>query len=443
MKRADHYLIQQVLDGDLTRESFDVFQQRLREEPDLVKLYGDYALLHHTLSEELEGGHAGLADPPDSGRRVSWWIPVIAVAAVCALIAAALLIPRWSGRQSVEEVAVVTFSVDAVWRFEGETRSIGGGTGVARDGVLHLQQGRAGIALEPSVTGVIEGPAKLTFLSPDSIHIRQGRGYFRRGGNGGGLTVATPRLTAVDSATELGIEVMPDGPDELHVAEGVMQVTTKGGNETLMLAAGEAVRVPASGPIERFPSADKKFATSLGRFKTVLSGPFERTQWRRDHGSPSISTHRIEGENYSVFLRLPAPVPGPGGSVLLATLDVGKPTNGAFHTDGWAGMSFFSKGEELLFFGDSYGTKPTWSLDVKQHIPVILPEAPVVGPRMVTLRYDPRSGDVSLHEGGLPLKAPFCSGRIPPGISFDDVRIGASAGASLVVKSLEIRVGED
>jgi hypothetical protein len=138
---------------------------------------------------------------------------------------------------------------------------------------------------------------------------------------------------------------------------------------------------------------------------------------------------------------LPEPLPGPGDSVLLATLDVGKPSEGEFHTDGWAGMSFFNKNVEILFFGDSFGTHTTWSLDVKQSVPVILPERPVTGPRMVTLRYDPRTGEVSLHEGGVPLGPVVCSGKIPPGSEFDEIRLGASSGAALAVKSLVIQVG--
>jgi hypothetical protein len=61
----------------------------------------------------------------------------------------------------------------------------------------------------------------------------------------------------------------------------------------------------------------------------------------------------------------------------------------------------------------------------------------------VTLRYDARSGEVTLHEGGLPLADPFCTGKVPPGTRFDEIRIGASAGAALAVNSLHIRTRAD
>ena len=441
MKRADHYLVQQVLDGDVSREAFDGFQKRLREEPELAKLYEDYALLQHTLSEEFEGGHAVGLPPQESARRIFGIPMVLVIAALLALIAAVGFFRPWNSGQAFEDVAVLSFSVDAVWHIDGSSRAIGGATGVASESVLHLSCGRAGISLNPAVTALVEGPAELTFYSSDTLFMAGGRGYFNRGGRGGGLTLTTPRLTAVDFGTEFGIEVPANGPDEVLVSEGTVRIVSTATDETVLLAAGDAARVPVSGPIERFQADGRSFAKSLGRFRSVVSGPFDKTQWRLDFGNPSISGNRIDGENYSAFLRLPEPLPGPGNSVLLATLDVGKPSKGEFHSDGWAGMSFFNKGVEILFFGDSFGTQMTWSLDVKQRVPVILPKHPVIGPRMVTLRYDPRTGDVSLHEGGVPLGQVICWGKIPPGSEFDEIRLGASFGAALAVKSIVIRVG--
>lgn len=440
MKKADHQWVQRVLDGDVTREEFDAFQQRLRDEPDLVKLYGEYSLLQHTLHEEYEGGYFEETTPRGSGRRWPGLPLSLALVALLAL-AAVLWFRPWRESAAVEDVAVIAFSVDAVWRIDGASHYLGGATGVAAGGGLRLSQGRASISLEPSVTAVIEGPADVTLLSKDSLHLSRGRGFFHRGGSGEGLTVTTPRLKAVDSGTEFGIEVSETGPDELLVREGKVAVQAKSGGGPVMLAAGDAARISSEGVIERFPADGRYFATGLGRFRSVLSGGFSKEDWRIEYGNPSISGNRIEGANYAVFMRLPEPQPAGEHTVLLAALEVGKPSEGDFHTDGWAGLSFFSGGNEVLFFGDSYGARPTWSLDVKQRVPVILPAEPLVGPRTVTLRYDPRSGRVSLHEDGVPLKVPFCEGNLPPGTRFDEIRIGASAGASLTVNSLDLRVG--
>lgn len=439
MKRDDHHLIQQVLDGAITPEAFDAFQQRLRDEPQLAALYQEYALLHHTLCEEFEGGGEAEHAAPGPEPRMLGIRALFAVAAVIVLAAVAWWLQPWAGR--AEDVARVTFSEDAVWQIEGTSRNAGGATTVTRGCVLYLRQGRAGISMEPPAAAVVEGPAEMTFVSKNSLRLSRGRGYFRREGNGGKPTVTTSDLTIAGPDGTFGIEAIPNGPDEAHVIEGRVEIVSNGGHESAGVAAGEAARVPASGPVQRFRADPERFATSLGRFKSVVSGPFDQAQWRLEYGKPSFAAHRIEGVNFSAYLRMPEPEPAGANSILLATLEVGKPVAGGFHTDGWSGMSFYSSGSEVLFFGDSFGTKATWSLDVKQRIPVIHPEQAVRGPRKVTLRYDSRSGEVSLHEGGPPLKAAFCSGKIPAGIRFDEIRLGASAGAALAVNSLGIRIG--
>jgi hypothetical protein len=50
---------------------------------------------------------------------------------------------------------------------------------------------------------------------------------------------------------------------------------------------------------------------------------------------------------------------------------------------------------------------------------------------------------VSLHKGGLPLGEVICTGKIPPGSEFDEIRLGELAGSALAVTGIDIRVGGD
>jgi hypothetical protein len=438
MKKTDHQLIQDVLDGDISRDAFNGFQQRMRAEPELFRLYGDYALLNHTLHEEFEGGQS-VGDKVSASRGVH---ALLAIASLCILLAGLWWWFRPHLTQAtMDDAAMATFSLDSVWRVEGKSRNIGGATGLAKNASVHLEQGRTIISLEPSITAVIEGPATVTLRSEKELHLASGRGWFKCGANSSGLRVTTPKLTAVDSGTVFGVLSAPEGVDEVHVESGTVRVTSTTGGDTITLNEGLAARVTASGMTEQIPANPSGFSTSLGRFTSVVSGPFEKNHWTVLHGNSAITGQRIEGANYTIFMKLAQELPSGDATVVLATLDLGKSTEGEFHTDGWAGMSFFHNDIEVLFFGDSFGTKPTWSLDVKQRIPVILPKQPVSGPQEITLRYDLRSGEVSLHEGGLPLAAPFCSGKLPPGTRFNGIRLGASAGAALAVDALHIRMG--
>jgi ferric-dicitrate binding protein FerR (iron transport regulator) len=443
MKKADHQLVQRVLDGEVDQTDFEQFQQRMRGEPELGQLYGDYALLHHSLSEEFEGGHPVNpleVDEVPAERKIARRL-LIASLIVLFLTAAWWIRPHVSPNGD-DDIAVAAFSLDAVWQIKGTSHNLGGATALSQGASLHLQQGRANVSLNPSVSAIIEGPAILTVLSETSLHLEHGKGYFKRGGSGGPLTVTTPKLTAVDAGTEFGIQSSPETDDEIHVAVGRVKVSSKKGGAESFLDAGDAARVAANGPIHSFPAELAPFAKALGRFSPVIEGPFDKARWRIAHGSPAVSPNRIEGVNYAAFLRLPDPVPTTRGSIWLATINVGHAAEGSFHTDGWAGLSFYSKGNEVVFFGDSFGSAASWSLDVKQRIPVIYPQNPITGEREVTMRYDARTGEVSLHEGNIPLIAPFCVGKIPAGTPFDEIRIGASSGAALAVKSLSVRRGE-
>lgn len=288
MKRADHELVQEVLDGSVSTEAFAAFQQRMREEPEIVKLYGEYAMLHHTLSEEFEDHAPGEPTMPSD---------------------------KWNA------------------------------------------------------------PARLFLLAALVLIV-------------------------------------------VIVAVSIHRKSTAS---------------PAPGPL---------VGENIGQFTAILEGPFQRADWRADYGNPEISMDRIDGENYSIFRRLVQPEPTAASPVICATLRVESPASGQFHTDGWAGMSFYSQGIERLFFGDCYGPERTWALDVKQRIPIILPGKPVIGPKTVTLRYDRRTGEVSLHEGKFALGPAFCRGKIPAGLTFDEIRIGASSSAALAVGSLVIRAGD-
>ena len=443
MKKADHQLVQQVLDGDMSREQFDDFQQRLRREPELAELYGGYAMLHHTLAEKFEGAEALGRQPEVAAGRSRWAASLLAAVAV--LLAVVLWWSKpWARLASPREIAVLTFSVDAVWQLDGTSRHSGGAAAVNPGSRLKLLQGRSAITLEPTVNAVIEGPAEVVLPAKNTLYLVSGRGYFERDGGNGTLTVTTPRMEVRDGTARFGIETPADSEaaehsDHLRVLDGTVHLVARAGGNSRQLIAGDEASVSDGGKIQSLQPQGRSLPTGLGRFHAVLDRPFDPPQWRVQFGNPALTPSRIEGANFAVHLPLPEPQPAGDRGILLVTLDVSGSAEGSFHSDGWAGMSLFSAGQETLFFGDSYGAKPTWSLDVKQQSPVILPERPLTGPRVVTLRYSVHDGAASLHDGAPPLKPAFCTGKLPPGTRFNEIRLGASAGAALAVDSLVIR----
>jgi len=272
-------------------------------------------------------------------------------------------------------------------------------------------------------------------------------------------TVATASFSVVDLGTEFAMVSHPDGLDEVQVFEGHVQLRLPEGGASQVLAAGEAARVKRDRTIEHIPVTMAPMPKTPPRFAQVLEEHFDETApsagtfdqhhplvgqgtWRVAHGNPVIAFSRLEGTDFEAFFKLPESTLRMDTPVLLATMETLEPLHGKFHTAGWAGMSLYQNGRELLFFGDSFGPEPTWSIDVKQDLPVVLPKIPLTGPHTVTLCYHRGTGAVSLHEGTLPLGPAFCQGKLPPGLGFDEIRIGASKGASLALRSLIVRAGE-
>ena len=159
--------------------------------------------------------------------------------------------------------------------------------------------------------------------------------------------------------------------------------------------------------------------------------------WRLEKGAPELKGGHLEGSGFEAYFSLPPESLSPSQPVLLATIEtVAAPS---FHTVGWAGFSLYQDGYEICFFGDSYGPEESWSLDVKRRLLPLMPSPLLPGPRTMTLRYDRRDGTIEVHEGGEPAGNPVVRSKILPGMTFDQIRIGASDEATLALSRIRVR----
>ena len=440
--KDDHHTVQQILDGTLSQKEFVKFQGRMRRDPELMRLYGGYAILQHSLYEEFEDQPIRVFPSRNVTAGASKRWVVVAIAALITVFAGAWFTQRQvrESRQLANRTEV-SFSADAVWSVEDAATGMSRKSVLIPGSTLHLVHGQAEFSTSAGVGALFVGPGSLTLVSNQRIHLAAGRGRFVCKTEKPDLEITTPSMTAKDLGTVFGVSVMRDKPDELHVIEGKVQVRINGRKESEILTAGSAGRVNGTEKLEPIAFSPAYFPASIPGFQEVVSGPFNKENWRVEFGVPAFAEGRVDGSNYTAFLHLTEPAPNADEPVILATLSTSGTEAAKFHTDGWAGLSFYQKGVEALFFGDSFGPEKTWSLDIKQRIPIVLPANFITGPRTVTLRYDSTTGEVSLHEGKIPFGPAFCSGKIPPGMKFDEIRIGASAGADLSLNSLTLLKG--
>ena len=450
MNLQDQQLVAAAFEGALDEAGFQRLQERMRQEPGLVALYREHALLHHSLCEEFEGRHMmGDALPRVAGRP---WKALVLLGAAALLLGFAgwgwkFVFPSAGSRAA----AGWDLSADAIATVDG--RPATADSGLTEGSRISVERGWVRLNWPGDTVVSLGAPATVVIQGDRALHLATGRVRVRCPGDKAGFTVTTSLLGAVGRAAEFGVASRPGTSDEVHAFRGKVEVTAAAGGAVEWLAEQEAVTAEPGGTMKRMPSREGEFESLQSESRLLLEDRFETgttlagrrpavgdSQWRLERGAPEWKGSNLEGGDFEAYFSLPSASLSSARPVLLATLETVATAD--FHTPGWAGFSLYQDGYEVCFFGDSYGPEKTWSLDVKRSLYPLMPEPYVTGPRTMTLRYDRRDGTIEVHEGPEPGADPLVRSKILPGLTFDQVRIGASAGASLGLSRLTVRAVE-
>ena len=452
MRLTDHQLVRAAFEGTLGESAFLDLQRRLGEEPELLALYREHALLHHSLCEEYEGRSQAGDAPPVPSRAPRWITGIITFVVLAALSLAAW---KWFSPGKVTRLmAGCDFSADASANLDG--RPAVDGSGFAPGSRLTVDRGWVRLSLPRQTVAVVQAPASIVYESDKTLRLESGRARFQIPQDVEALTVKAPSLVANAQTASFGVLAKPGTLDEVHVFEGEINLKAAIGASTDILKAKEAASVNGEGSIQRIESREQDFASLTPEVRLMLedhfdSGTFETgrrpavgaSHWRLEKGAPKIVGNHLEGSEFEAYFYLPADALSVSRPVLLVTVETAETSAAPFHTPEWSGFSLYQEGYEVCFFGDSFGPEETWSLDVKRSLVPLKPAAYEEGPRTMTLRYDRRDGSVELHEGAEPGPHPLIRSKLLPGLNFDQIRIGAGPGAALGVKSVIVRAIED
>lgn len=449
MNLQDQQLVAAAFEGALDEAGFQRLQERMRQEPGLVALYREHALLHHSLCEEFEGRHMmGDALPRVAGRP---WKALVLLGAAALLLGFA----GWGWKLAFPDAprpsAGWSLSADAVATVDGRPVTTDGA--LAAGSRLSVERGWVRLSWPGDTVVSVGAPATVVVRDDRALHLETGRVRVRCPDVAAGFTVSTGRLQAVGRAADFGVASGVGAADEVHAFRGKVEVGAAAGGAAEVLAEREAVAVEAGGVMKRMPSSEQDFGPPVPEPRLLLDDRFDAgttlagrrpavgdSRWRLEKGAPEWKGSHLEGGDFEAYFSLPPGCLSAARPILLATLETVATAD--FHTTGWAGFSLYQDGYEVCFFGDSYGPEKTWSLDVKRSLYPLMPEPRVTGARTMTLRYDRRDGTVEMHEGPEPGDEPLVRSKILPGMTFDQVRIGASAGASLGLSRLTVRAVE-
>lgn len=433
-------LLQSLFDGSCSEKELAQAEELLRSDRKWRKVYLDYNRLHHSLCEKYEGGETPVVRGDFASKPVSLWKPLLAIAAVLAL----------GGLLATLKVSPVT--KPTLVEYGPESR----GLVTHSDGATHkeklflgsslsLERGAVSLTFPTGATALIEGPAELEIRQENSLHLKKGRGFFTIPEAATGFICTTETLEVVDIGTEFG--VVAGREDEVHVIKGQVRLRPNDGmSDYQTLDDGQSLAWRDSALQLSIPPRD--FASDFAGRVTVFADDFDEADGTELHGKrPDIGEGRWEvtigdaiikdnvfdtsgAYRKAAFVAVP-PMLNELSHILLLTIEA-ETAESAMHTAGWAGVSLYTGEEERIFVGDPNGAGISWGLHpAGWQAHHAAPD--LSGARIVTLRYDYRSGLTELFEGESTTGEALASEWIAPNLVFDRLRIanGSQLDAAL------------
>ena len=261
--------IQRMLDGELSAGELATLEAELLANPEAREVFRRLAWLH----SDLEFVHMGKKGVGDAGivpierivarqrQRVAKFALGLAAAIlmISALVFSLKIIP---------EAPLATFRTSPGADFiilrenaddEGpQAQELTAGT------QLNLRTGRLEGNFRSGVRVVIEAPCEMRILAMDRVAIRDGSAWFEVPPAAKGFTVETEAFTVVDLGTAFGIDAATAGRHEVHVARGVVEVSSRvEGGQTAVLKEGEARRIDGQGDLRMIEFDAERFPTAL------------------------------------------------------------------------------------------------------------------------------------------------------------------------------------
>ncbi|MFG0291228.1 MAG: LamG-like jellyroll fold domain-containing protein [Rhodopirellula sp. JB044] len=170
---------------------------------------------------------------------------------------------------SNRSIALIKSSVDVNWGPASTPLKVGE---VVPSHSVRFESGILEIVFLSGAMIVVEGPAKLDLVSVDKAFLHKGKVRCYVPPAAVGFAIETANTKYLDLGTEFGVEIKPDGKQELHVFDGEVRVDSLDGTITSQtVMSGEGLQQKSDQEWERIASDPKQFTntTDLSRRKTT------------------------------------------------------------------------------------------------------------------------------------------------------------------------------
>jgi hypothetical protein len=204
--------------------------------------------------------------------QVAGWWPVAGVATILIIIAltqgrrtnsgpdqaSPQLIASDTSATNTQGVATMLRAVGVKWA--GKERLAGN---VLKPGWLKFKSGWVELQFHRGARVVIEGPAEFELITDMQARCLLGKVRAEVPPPAIGFEVLSPNVRVIDRGTSFGLEVERDGPAEVHVFSGKVDLATTNGPQThRQLGQGNSVRVDRAGTLSDIPNGTHDFAST-------------------------------------------------------------------------------------------------------------------------------------------------------------------------------------
>ena len=220
-----------------------------------------------------------------------------AVLAIGAVVAALIMI-----KPAEPEVMVVAVSADTRWEVDGLVEDPGATEWAVVEGsTVQVWSGTVRLRLESGAEMVMQGPARVHFPELDKPVLQKGWLWIDSGTSGERFEVSTPDLLIRNVGTRFGIRVPADGPAEVHLIAGKLEVLAKSTREAVAsLEPGKKGKAipPASPPTDVTRARDpfpglEELMTARASYPTTVQGQNPVGYWRMNGSAPGLIANEI------------------------------------------------------------------------------------------------------------------------------------------------------
>ena len=317
--------LQDLFDGRLAEEDLAELEEELRSNPAAKETYRDYVHLQNALQLRAEGVDLLNVVPMDRviARRQRRHLrnalfAAAAVLAVLGVISALVMID-----QPQPPRLAATVAADTLWLVDGEQQETGTRSGsVPAGSTVQVLSGTVALSLQSGSRLLLQGPAKAHFPDLASPDLKRGWLWIDSGDSADSFEVRTPDLLVRNIGTRFGVFVPSEGPAEVHLIEGAVEVVGKGSREKFIdLNPDErGLAIAANGEfsgrtLARDPFPDlAELMAAPANFPTTVMSQNPSGYWRLDEGEGQTMPNEVQaGIGGRLHKDVTTRVPGPSG----------------------------------------------------------------------------------------------------------------------------------